>query len=195
MKPNDEQKVKTKEKITKATLEVISEVGFDKATVRKIAAKANVNIALISYYFESKEGAVIFAMNELSGEFQNCFDILIEKGHAPVQRLHSFFQRYAEVAHKYPYVMRSLISSGSLFKEMKLLSYLKDEGFRRFRLTIEEIHPVEDERALFIRFFQAICAIAFPTLLADNMEALSGIAYNDPTARNEYIGILLSSFL
>lgn len=195
MNLSDEEKLSTKERITKATLDVIADVGFDKVTVRKIAAKANVNIALISYYFQSKEQAVFHAISDLGGEFQSCFGVLTEQTLPPDQRIRSLFQRYADVAHKHPYVMRSLIVKSDKFQEFKLYHFLREDGFGRFVSVIKEIHPVDDEKALFIKFFQAMSAIAFPTLLAENMEPMSGIAYNNQADRYKYIDILVSNFM
>lgn len=45
----------TEQRILEATIAVIEEVGYDNATVRRIAAKAGVNIAAVNYYYRSKE--------------------------------------------------------------------------------------------------------------------------------------------
>ncbi|MCF7928840.1 MAG: TetR/AcrR family transcriptional regulator [Spirochaetales bacterium] len=50
-----EQDLSTKEKIMKAAEEIFAEKGFDKARVEKIANRADVNKALIYYYFRSKQ--------------------------------------------------------------------------------------------------------------------------------------------
>jgi TetR/AcrR family fatty acid metabolism transcriptional regulator len=45
----------TKDKILEAARELFEEKGYDSASVREIAAKAKVNVALINYHFGSKE--------------------------------------------------------------------------------------------------------------------------------------------
>lgn len=52
----------TKEKILAAARAHFSEVGYDGATVRTIAAVAGVDPALISHYFGSKEGIFVAAV-------------------------------------------------------------------------------------------------------------------------------------
>src|SRR5207302_1592042 len=52
----------TKEKILGAARVHFSEVGFDGATIREIAAVAGVDPALISHYFGSKEGVFLAAV-------------------------------------------------------------------------------------------------------------------------------------
>ncbi|GEN33171.1 MULTISPECIES: forespore capture DNA-binding protein RefZ [Aneurinibacillus] len=46
----------TKQKIIRAAVELFDSQGFDGTTVRQIACKADVNVALISYYFKNKKG-------------------------------------------------------------------------------------------------------------------------------------------
>lgn len=45
--------------ILNAAEELIAKKGFEKTTVREIAEKANVNVAMISYYFGSKEQMMV----------------------------------------------------------------------------------------------------------------------------------------
>ncbi|MFC3883247.1 forespore capture DNA-binding protein RefZ [Bacillus songklensis] len=49
-------KSRTKEKVLDAAVSLFNTKGFDGTSVREIAKKAKVNVANISYYFESKEG-------------------------------------------------------------------------------------------------------------------------------------------
>lgn len=50
-----EESQDTRERILAAALEAFSERGFDGATTRDIAQRADVNLGLIQYYFEGKE--------------------------------------------------------------------------------------------------------------------------------------------
>lgn len=52
----DTEDMNTKDKIFQTTLELIAQVdSIEQLTVKKIASEANVNVALINYYFSSKE--------------------------------------------------------------------------------------------------------------------------------------------
>ncbi|WCK55780.1 forespore capture DNA-binding protein RefZ [Aneurinibacillus sp. Ricciae_BoGa-3] len=52
----------TKNKIVEAAIKLFDSQGFDGTTVRQIAAEANVNVALISYYFTNKKGLLEHVM-------------------------------------------------------------------------------------------------------------------------------------
>jgi AcrR family transcriptional regulator len=52
----------SKEYLMEVALKVFAEKGYDGATVKEIAQKAKMNVSLISYYFEGKEGLLRHAM-------------------------------------------------------------------------------------------------------------------------------------
>lgn len=56
-----------REKILLIALELFAELGFERATVRQIAKKAQVNISAISYYFGDKVGLYRAAFTEPMG--------------------------------------------------------------------------------------------------------------------------------
>jgi AcrR family transcriptional regulator len=52
----------TKMKIAQAAIHLFDSQGFDGTTVRQIAKQADVNVALISYYFKNKQGLMEYIM-------------------------------------------------------------------------------------------------------------------------------------
>jgi AcrR family transcriptional regulator len=56
----------TRDKILTAARELFEEKGFDSTTVREIAAKADVNPALINYHFGSKDGLLEALIEEMT---------------------------------------------------------------------------------------------------------------------------------
>lgn len=54
----------TSDKIISAARELFEEKGFDLTSVREIAAKAGVNVALINYHFGSKENLLLAIMEK-----------------------------------------------------------------------------------------------------------------------------------
>lgn len=70
--------------------------GFDGTSVRKIAAKANVNVAMISYYFGSKErlleSIVIYRINGLRLQLEN----LIAEDLSPIKKVNKIIEYYIQ---------------------------------------------------------------------------------------------------
>jgi AcrR family transcriptional regulator len=56
MVKTDKEKVDKKESILDAAEKLFSEMGYDGTSTRMIAAKARVNMAMLNYYFGSKDG-------------------------------------------------------------------------------------------------------------------------------------------
>lgn len=48
----------TKQKILQAAMDIIAAEGLEKTTVRKIAARAGVNIAAVNYHFGGKDAVI-----------------------------------------------------------------------------------------------------------------------------------------
>lgn len=66
----------TERKIFDAATELFLEKGVDRTSVREIAAKANINLALMNYYFRSKENL-----------FEAVFSVLIKKNTANLVKI------------------------------------------------------------------------------------------------------------
>jgi AcrR family transcriptional regulator len=62
----------TEQAIIEAARKVFQEKGFKEATMRDIAAEANINMAMVHYYFRSKENLFFLVLNE-------AFSLLVEK--------------------------------------------------------------------------------------------------------------------
>lgn len=61
-----ESTLTTEEKIRQAATKVFMEKGFDGTTTRDIAAEANINLALLNYYFRSKQKLFDSVFDEIS---------------------------------------------------------------------------------------------------------------------------------
>lgn len=77
-----------KERLIQATMDLLKkEKSAKKLTARKIAETADANLAMINYYFKSKDELVSLAVNQLieaSGEKQEELDL---KDQVPKERL------------------------------------------------------------------------------------------------------------
>ena len=62
----------TEQAIIEAASKIFQEKGFKETTMRDIAAEANINMAMVHYYFRSKENLFFLVLNE-------AFSLLLEK--------------------------------------------------------------------------------------------------------------------
>ncbi len=97
--------------IIRAALESLEQHGMEGLTVRKIAAKAGVNVAAINYHFRSKEKLLEQVFDLASTNAFGDIDQLItaKSGKKLEQQLETFLLHYANGLIEYPNVSRVLI--------------------------------------------------------------------------------------
>lgn len=187
----------TRENIINATLKIIGEEGFQKVTIRKIAALAGVNIAAVNYHFGSKDMVINEALRYLTGKLKDAFKYLTENEVEPEIRLQNFVRNYGDAALEHPEVFRNYINHSMRNNEISsdYTEFLKREGFDELKNTLREIRKVDDDALLFMKSFQLISGIAFPALLGKEMTKLSGINYYDKDTRYKYLDLLLKTIV
>lgn len=124
MKPTDKKQVRRKRDpsrtrlaLLKAGLELFSTHGFAGSTIEKIAQRAKVNKALISYYFGGKQGLQDAIHLETFRLFDPRMSMLPSRDGTAVEDLHAFIGAFiglAESDSDYPVMLlRGLISGES----------------------------------------------------------------------------------
>lgn len=71
LKEMDKDKIDKKDHILDVAEKVFSELGFDGASTRTISGEAGVNMAMLNYYFGSKEGLFLAVFNRKIASFKN----------------------------------------------------------------------------------------------------------------------------
>ena len=115
----------TRKAILEAALALFTERGYDRATVREIAAMANINQALVMRYFGSKEGlfAAVFAEREdtrvtdlMSGPIETLGERLVDE-----------FISYLNSGNQFRTLLKSLNnpSVGPLLRDATIHSFAK----------------------------------------------------------------------
>ena len=111
----------TKARILEAAEALFAERGFAATTVREIAGRASVNIAMISYYFGTKEGLY---RSLLETEIGSVRALAVEAAAAATaeERLRGFVRAYARFMCAHPNFARILqqemLSGGGILKEV-----------------------------------------------------------------------------
>jgi AcrR family transcriptional regulator len=70
-KAMEKDKIDKKDHILDVAEKVFSDLGFDGASTRTISGEAGVNMAMLNYYFGSKEGLFLAVFNRKISSFQN----------------------------------------------------------------------------------------------------------------------------
>jgi AcrR family transcriptional regulator len=86
----------TSEKILSAARELFEEKGFDLTSVREIATKADVNVALINYHFGSKENLLLAIMEQSVGNTRLKLNDINQSPSTPIEKLFQVVELYVD---------------------------------------------------------------------------------------------------
>ncbi|WP_445506282.1 TetR/AcrR family transcriptional regulator [Niallia sp. 03190] len=168
MNTSSEKDKTTKENILYATIELIKAEGLEKVTLRKIAAAGDVNLALINYYFGSKDKLVNEAIKVMLASFREAFCILDDQSKAPKERLKTFLVQYTNSVKKYPELMKELLGKGNISFESQVeyTNFMKTMGLNKIKATLKEITGENDSNILTMMMMQIFGATFLPTVLS-----------------------------
>lgn len=186
----------TKNKILDATLDIISNHGFQNVTIRKIALAANVNIAAINYHFGSKDNVINEALEHLMAKIKKVFVHLKDSKIPPKARLKTFMGSYSKTLEKYPDQIRNLIYQSIFGKNNSrntYQNYLKTEGLSLLKKNIQEVSHDDTDRILTLKSVMILSSLSFPVLLGKIGEDITNINSNEVDVKNSYIELLIAS--
>ena len=106
----EELSTTTEERIKQAAAKKFIEKGFSRTTIRNIAEEAGINVALLNYYFRSKEKLFQSIMEE---EVRSMFGILnqIMESDSPLQvKIWQFADKYIDYLRTHPNVPLFILS-------------------------------------------------------------------------------------
>jgi len=186
----------TKERIIKATLDIMADEGFQNVTVRKISTRADVNIAAVNYHFGSKDMVIDKALKYVTAQMKKVFTILKENDR-PAVRLSNFIQAYADTVYKYPDIVRYMIDQKIHHSNapVEYSEYLEQEGIHLIHQALQELHPDEDESRIYMRTLQILGCISFPILMGATVQQYSGLNLNEKSSRNILIELLTEQMI
>lgn len=186
----------TKERIIKATLDIMADEGFQNVTVRKISTRADVNIAAVNYHFGSKDMVIDKALKYVTAQMKKVFTILKENDQ-PAVRLSNFIQAYADTVYKYPDIVRYMIDQKIHHSNapVEYSEYLEQEGIHLIHQALQELHPDEDESRIYMRTLQILGCISFPILMGATVQQYSGLNLNEKSSRNILIELLTEQMI
>jgi AcrR family transcriptional regulator len=95
-KEMDKEKIDKKDHILDVAEKVFSEHGFDGASTRMISGEASVNMAMLNYYFGSKEGLFIAVVERKITSFQDILINLSNTGMSPWDKIEKYIEIYGD---------------------------------------------------------------------------------------------------
>ena len=137
----------TREKILAAALEIFAERGFEGARTREIAERADANLGLIKYYFDTKEqlwkAAVDRAFEELGTEFG---PLMASGGDDDRQLLEQLVRRFVRFAATNPAFMRLMNDEGK--RDSERMRWLADRHVKPMYQALEALFERARARGL-----------------------------------------------
>jgi TetR/AcrR family transcriptional regulator, regulator of cefoperazone and chloramphenicol sensitivity len=198
MKSTQTETLPTKNRILEATLNIISEEGFQYVTIRKIAEKADVNVAAVNYHFGTKDNVINEALEYLMQQVKKIFRHLEKSIPAPEERLKLFINDYSKSLEKYPDQIKNLIYQSIYDKTSgrnTYQEYLKDEGIYLIKKTLHELTPEDDDTILSLKAVQIISCLSFPVLLGKRGKEMFNIDITVHDIRAKYITQILGNII
>ena len=130
----------TEQKIFDAATELFLEKGVDRTSVREIAAKAGINLALMNYYFRSKENLFSAIFSQLVKKNSEELIRILNSDLELEEKIRQYVNVYIDMLSENPllvsFVMAILHRSRERITEMKAISNLY--GTDKFRLQVLE---------------------------------------------------------
>lgn len=167
-----DKKLETKEKIMRATLELTKQEGFERITIKKIAEASSTNVALVNYFFGSKENLFSESIKLILNSFQHTFAILDDFSISSRDRLRRFLLDYLQVIRQYPELLSRIILMGNTVfsSQHEYGSFLNLLGFPKIQNTLRELTDEQQPEHLMTMTMQIFGALFLPALMSPILE-------------------------
>lgn len=159
LKSSAQVAIEPRERILEAARELFSAKGYSAVGVRELAGQAGVNIAMISYYFGSKQGVLEELINRFFDLYEAVAAEVAEQEADPDCRLRAFVHRVVALFRDNPRLVR--IAMTELPLDATDLAALKADRLQRFVQSFHgDLHKRKGE------LDPQVAAIRGPALMA-----------------------------
>lgn len=138
----DKDKIDKKDHILDVAERVFSELGFDGASTRTISGEAGVNMAMLNYYFGSKEGLFLAVFNRKISSFKDLLQNMgSDNSMTSWEKIEKYIEMYAQR------VVNNNCFQKMLYQEMSTLrrGELADNISKILMGNISELHKIIQE--------------------------------------------------
>ena len=187
----------TKERIIRVTMDMIAEEGLQNITIRKIAARAGVNVAAVNYHFGSKDVLINEALRNVIDQLKSAFEYLKTEGQDEKAKLYTFVSSFIGIVVGYPDILKNMvrhaINDHPLNVQEEYLAFIRHEGFALIKETIGKITPGLDDQVLSLKALNLVSGLNFLILMGEHLKELLGIDLYNEEMRQAYITILVDN--
>jgi AcrR family transcriptional regulator len=175
-----ESDTSTEEKIKNAARTVFHKKGFAAARTRDIAEEAGINLALLNYYFRSKEKLFVLVMIETLSEFFGSVSVIINNPESTFEeKIEQFAAGYIDLIFREPDIPLFIMSEirnnpKQLLQKVDIRNTVFNSVFiQQFTEAVEQ-GKVKDQN--FLHFMMNfIGLIVFPFIAKPLLQAISGL--------------------
>lgn len=183
--------VSTEEKIKQAAQKLFTKKGYAATRTRDISEEAGINLALLNYYFRSKEKLFeIVMMENLQNFFKSMIDVLNDEGASLEKKIEIFVTNYTEMLMKHPdlplFVLseiranpQRLVSKMGIKEHFAKSQFMKQLHEGMANGTITPMHPLQ-----FI--MNMVGLTVFPFVASPVLKSLGDMKESDFNAFIEY---------
>ncbi|HOY31259.1 MAG TPA: TetR family transcriptional regulator [Bacteroidales bacterium] len=122
----------TEEKIKRAALELFLDKGFERTSIRDIAGKAKINIALMNYHFKSKENLFDSIFSELLSAYTPSLNNILSSELPLEEKIREYVSKYIDILQENPrltyFVLSVLQRNPEKIKKLQIFQSLYDTG-------------------------------------------------------------------
>ncbi len=187
----------TKERIIQVAIDMIAEEGFQNITIRKIAARASVNVAAVNYHFGSKDALINEALRHVTDQLKNTFEDFKTGNEDEETKLSTFIKNYLDIMFEYPDIIKNMISHAihdkALDVHVEYLAFIQYEGFELIKQTIRQKRPDLDDCVLSLKTLNLVSGLSFPFLMGEHIKHIMELDLHNEEIRQMYTKLLLEN--
>lgn len=173
--PNDN----VKEQLMKATIKLLTESKSPgRITVRQIASEAEVNLAMINYYFHSKDELIYAAVSKIIEERNNTLKDITVKNIPPKQKLMEYLITMSDIVFEYSDITKPSIPYLLLEGDIEVPYYI-------LPLIKECYNNKKTETECRLAAYQLISTLQLAFYRSDHFLKYSGIDIMNQNQRNQ----------
>lgn len=178
-----------KEQLIDTTVQLLKKSGKPgKITARAIAETAEVNLAMINYYFKSKDELMSIAVDKIISDSAKSVQTAQNKEQSPKERLTEFLTVTSDITFEYAELTRPvipyLILEGEIDLPYQILPYVKD-CFRGEK-SDAECRTIA---------FQLVSFMQITFYRAEDYKKFSGIDLNVQSQRHQLYQMIINSLI